>query len=89
MLWRSTFVLLLAQLITAGPLSRRWDDLAEKHSWVETPNGWELHSEAPSTYIFDLRIGLKESKMEQLIETLMETSDPTHARWLPLVIFST
>ncbi len=84
MLWRSTFVLLLAHLVAASPLARRWDDIAEKHSWVEIPNGWELHSEAPSTYTFELRIGLKESKMEQLIETLMETSDPAHTRWICL-----
>lgn len=88
MLLRSTFVLLFAQLITASPLAQRWNDLAEKHSWVEIPNGWELHSEAPSTYTFDLRIGLKESKMEQLIENLMETSDPTHTRSVHLAILS-
>jgi tripeptidyl-peptidase-1 len=86
MLWRPTFVLLLAHLATATPLARRWDDFAEKHSWVEIPKGWELHSEAPKDYTFDLRIGLKQSGMEELIEHLMEISDPAHARYVKIVL---
>lgn len=81
MLWRSAFILLLTHLATSTPLSRRWTDFAEKHSWVEIPQGWELHSEAPSDYSFDLRIGLKQSKMDELIANLMEISDPTHTRY--------
>jgi tripeptidyl-peptidase-1 len=85
MLWRSTFVLLLAHLVTATPLSRRWNDFAEKHSWVEVPKGWELYSEAPSSYTFDLRIGLKQSRIDELIENLMEISDPNHAQYVDFV----
>ncbi|KAF9448952.1 subtilisin-like protein [Macrolepiota fuliginosa MF-IS2] len=81
MLWRPVFVFLLAQLVSATPLARRWNDFAEKHAWVEIPDGWEVHSEAPSDYTFDLRIGLKQSKMDELIENLMEISDPAHARY--------
>lgn len=81
MLWRSGFVLLLAHLVTATPLARRWNDFTEKHSWVQIPKGWELYSEAPSDYTFDLRIGLKQNGMEELIENLMEISDPGHARY--------
>lgn len=81
MFWRPAFVLLLAQLVTASPLARRWDDFAEKHAWVEVPRGWEMVSEAPSDHTFDLRIGVKSSGMEQLIENLMQTSDPTHSRY--------
>ncbi|KXN85175.1 Tripeptidyl-peptidase SED2 [Leucoagaricus sp. SymC.cos] len=81
MLWRPTFVLLLAQLIIATPLARRWNDFAEKHSWVGVPKGWELYSEAPSDYTFDLRIGLRQGGMDDLIGHLTEISDPTHARY--------
>ncbi|XP_006462127.1 hypothetical protein AGABI2DRAFT_193429 [Agaricus bisporus var. bisporus H97] len=81
MFWRPAFVLLLAQLVNASPLARRWDDFAEKHAWVEVPRGWEMVSEAPSDHTFDLRIGVKSSGMEQLIENLMQTSDPTHSRY--------
>ncbi|TFK39451.1 peptidase S8/S53 domain-containing protein [Crucibulum laeve] len=81
MLWSSALVIGLLQLCAAKPLTKRWDDLAEKHSWVEIPKGWELHSEAPSDHIFELRIGLKQDKIDDLIATLMETSDPFHERY--------
>jgi tripeptidyl-peptidase-1 len=86
MLWQPTFVLLLAHLAAATPLARRWNDFAEKHSWPETPMDWELYSEAPKDHTFDLRIGLKPSGMEKLIEHLMEISDPTHARYVKFVL---
>jgi len=82
MLWRSVSVLLFAQLMAATPLVRRWNDFMEKHSWTQTPKGWELFSEAPSDYTFDLRIGLKQNGMEKLIENLMEISDPSHVRYV-------
>ncbi|KAF9448925.1 subtilisin-like protein [Macrolepiota fuliginosa MF-IS2] len=60
MLWCSAFILLFAHIVIASPVAGRWDDFVEKHSWVEIPKGWELYSEAPSSYTFDLRIGLKQ-----------------------------
>lgn len=80
MLWSTLLVLGLSNLSLSKPLAKRWDDLAEKHSWVEIPRGWEYLSPAPADYTFDLRIGLKQDKMDELISTLMETSDPTHQR---------
>ena len=68
--------------MTATPLVRRWNDFTEKHSWIQIPKGWELFSEAPSDYTFDLRIGLKQNGMEKLIENLMEISDPSHVRYV-------
>jgi len=82
MLWHFGSVLLLAHLTTATPLVRRWNDFTEKHSWIQIPKGWELFSEAPSDYTFDLRIGLKQNGMEKLIENLMEISDPNHVRYV-------
>ncbi|KAF8903507.1 peptidase S8/S53 domain-containing protein [Gymnopilus junonius] len=81
MLWSSIILLVAAQLCASTVLSRRWNDLAEKHSWVETPRGWQVKGPAPSNHIFELRIGLKQDGMDKLIENLMEISDPTHARY--------
>lgn len=86
MLWSSTLILALTHLCVAKPLSKRWDNLAEKHSWVDIPRGWEYLSPAPADMSFDLRVGLKQDKIEDLIATLMETSDPTHERYVPLRI---
>ncbi|KAF8625030.1 hypothetical protein AX17_006944 [Amanita inopinata Kibby_2008] len=81
MLWRSALILGLLQLSSASPLQRRWNDLAEKHAWLEVPKGWAYESAAPSDHMFDLRIGLKQDKFDQLIANLMETSDPYHERY--------
>ena len=73
-------VLALAHLIFASPLQKRWDDLVEKHSWAEIPRGWNYEAEASSDHLFNLHIGLKQHKFDQLIANLMETSDPFHDR---------
>jgi tripeptidyl-peptidase-1 len=72
----------LAQFALATPLLRRWDDITEKHAWVEIPRGWEYEAPAPKDYKFNLRIGLKQDKIDALIANLMETSDPSHARYV-------
>ena len=76
MLWRSVLVLGVVRLVFGW----RWDDFAEKHSWVEIPKGWTFESAAPSDYLLDLRIGLKQDKFDQLLANLAETSDPFHER---------
>ncbi|TFK63265.1 subtilisin-like protein [Pluteus cervinus] len=81
MRWSSLLVLALAHFSVSTPLRKRWDDLTEKHSWAEVPRGWEFVSSAPPNYTFDLRIGLKQSGMDKLIASLMETSDPNHYRY--------
>ncbi|KAJ7508833.1 peptidase S8/S53 domain-containing protein, partial [Mycena galericulata] len=82
MLWLSAFVFGLAHLSAAKPLaSKRWDDVAVKHAWVETPRGWEFLSAAPADHLLDMRIGLKQNKIEELISSLFEVSDPTHEKY--------
>jgi tripeptidyl-peptidase-1 len=81
MLWSPLVLLGIAHLCASKALSRRWDDVAEKHSWVDVPRGWQLKSSAPSNLLFDLRIGLKQNGMDSLIGNLMEISDPTHHRY--------
>ena len=87
MWWSSAVVLGLLHsfptFVNSKPLksiSRRWDDLVEKHSWVDAPQGWSFETFAPQDYSFDLRIGLKPTGMDQLIDDLMEISDPSHDR---------
>ncbi|KAG6845024.1 hypothetical protein H0H87_001545 [Tephrocybe sp. NHM501043] len=81
MIWSAGILLIIAQLGGATPLTRRWDDVAVKHSWVELPHGWEVHSSAPADYKFDMRVALKQDKIDALIANLWETSDPTHERY--------
>jgi tripeptidyl-peptidase-1 len=86
MIWSSAVLLfaLVHLLCVAKPLSRRWNDLAEKHAWVDIPRGWEYESPAPADFPFEMRIALKQHKIEELIASLMETSDPNHRRYVDL-----
>lgn len=81
---RSLFVVCALAVIPfcfSKPVSlRRWDDLQVKHAWVEVPRGWELHGPAPANYRFDLRIGLKQARFDELVTALYEVSDPTHEK---------
>lgn len=81
MLWSSTVVLSFLHLCLSKPLVRCWDDLVEKHSWADIPKGWDFDSPAPANYVFDLRIGVKQAGIEDLIANLMEISDPGHGRY--------
>ena len=80
MLWTSFLLLGLVQLCTSEVLTKRWNDVTEKHSWVETPRGWRLKGPAPLNHIFQLKIGLKQHGFEDLVANLMEISDPAHSR---------
>ena len=81
MLWLSVSVLGFAHLVVSASLSsKRWEALDVKHAWAEVPRGWELHSPAPADYTFDLRIGLKQNKFDDLVTALYEISDPAHNR---------
>ncbi|KAJ6616964.1 peptidase S8/S53 domain-containing protein [Mycena sp. CBHHK59/15] len=82
MLWLSAFVLGVVQLSVAKPLaSKRWDDVSLKHSWIEVPRGWEFHSTPAEDASLDMRIGLKQNKLEELITSLYEVSDPAHEKY--------
>lgn len=83
MIWPALLLMVLVQECAAKPLSSlgRWNDLAEKHAWAEIPRGWEYESPAPADFPLKMRIGLKQDKIDDLIASLMETSDPNHARY--------
>lgn len=55
---------------------------------VKIPKGWEYHSPAPADHSLDLRIGLKQDKIDELISSLYEVSDPSHSRYLPRISFT-
>lgn len=80
MIWSTLLFVTFAQLCISTPLSKRWNDLSLKHSWSEVPHGWEHYGPAPPKYTMDLRIGLKQGKLDELISSLYEVSDPTHER---------
>ncbi|KAI0675673.1 peptidase S8/S53 domain-containing protein [Trametes maxima] len=82
MLWSSAILLGLVELAVANPLAtKRWDDFEVKHAWNEVPRGWELHGPAPDDYTFDMRIGLKQDRFDELVTALYEVSDPAHERY--------
>ena len=86
MLCFSLLVLGLVQLGTSITLLKRWDNFALKHAWPEIPNGWELTAPAPSNYVLELRIGLKQDRIDELIDNLMEISDPTNPRYISCLL---
>ena len=88
MLWSSLLVLGLVQLGTSKPLLKRWDNLALKHAWSEIPHGWEHKAPAPSNSVLELRIGLKQNGIDDLIDNLMEISDPTNIRYIVCLLFA-
>jgi tripeptidyl-peptidase-1 len=81
MIWSTVLIAVFAQLCISKPLSKRWNDFSLKHSWNEVPRGWQHHGPAPPEYTMDLRIGLRQDKLDELISSLYEVSDPAHARY--------
>ncbi|KIM88198.1 hypothetical protein PILCRDRAFT_62783 [Piloderma croceum F 1598] len=81
MIWSAVVVFALVQRCVSKPLAKRWDDFAVKHSWTEIPRGWELHGPAPADHSMDMRIGLKQDRLDELISTLYKVSDPAHERY--------
>jgi len=80
MLFPTVLALGIAQLAVSAKLLKRWDNFAEKHSWVDIPRGWSYKSAAPANYVFNLKIALKQHRFDELIDNLMQISDPTHIR---------
>lgn len=54
---------------------------AVKHAWSQVPGEWEPHSVPAADHPITLKIGLKQSKMDALISTLYEVSDPFHPKY--------
>ncbi|KAF8523792.1 subtilisin-like protein [Hysterangium stoloniferum] len=67
-------------MVRTSPLSDR-EAFQVKHSWAAVPNGWEVHGDAPESHMINLRIGLKEGNIDDVIRHLYEVSDPAHPRY--------
>lgn len=82
-IWSSALFFSLLHICIANPLNKdfkRWNDLETKHSWAETPRNWELIGPAPTDHNLQMRVGLKQDRMDELISHLYQVSDPSHDR---------
>ena len=61
---------------------QRWGKMKIKHAWRDIPRGWELYGEARSDHILNLHIGLAQNRLDELVTSLYEVSDPTHERYV-------
>jgi len=69
--------LLSLALLVSGAPSAVWSDFTVRHALAEVPRGWEIHSRAPADHIINLSIALTQGRVDDLIRTLYEVSDPT------------
>ena len=75
----STFGLSLFLFVHAAPA--HLSEPAVKHSWQQIPEGWEVHSAPSGDHPITLKIGLKQSRIDELIDTLYQVSDPFHEKY--------
>ncbi|CAE6421473.1 unnamed protein product [Rhizoctonia solani] len=71
-------VLALAALAAGSPVSQ---DFTTRHTLREVPSGWTAVARAPAEHNIDLRVGLKQARMTDLLAVLGEVSDPANARY--------
>ncbi|KAF9014524.1 subtilisin-like protein [Hymenopellis radicata] len=82
MLWSQLLALCaVAQLSLASPLAKRYTPLRRRHSWNAPPRGWEFHSVPAAGEVIELRIGLRQGRVDELISSLYEVSEPGHHRY--------
>jgi hypothetical protein len=82
------FLSLLHTCIAKSLNTKRWEDFKPKHAWADVPKNWELVGPAPSDHELLLRIGLKQDRLDELISSLYEVSDPDHHRSVSFFTFS-
>ena len=76
-------LLLPLALALSTPLERRWTNVQTKHAWEDVPNGWVVHEvDAPKDHMLKMKIGLKQDRFDELVEELLEVSDPSHERYV-------
>ncbi|KAG9095537.1 hypothetical protein FRC06_009699 [Ceratobasidium sp. 370] len=61
--------LALALLSSASPLGT---EFTTRHALREVPTGWTAVARAPAEHLIDMRIGLKQARMAELLSTLAE-----------------
>lgn len=75
----STFGVSLFLLVHAAPA--HLSEPTVKHSWQQIPTDWEVHSAPAGDHPITLKIGLKQSRIDELIDNLYQVSDPFHERY--------
>ncbi|CAE6473904.1 unnamed protein product [Rhizoctonia solani] len=71
-------VLALAALVATSPISQ---DFTTRHALREIPSGWTRVARAPAGHNIDLRVGLKQARMSDLLAILKEVSDPANTQY--------
>ncbi|QRW10121.1 tripeptidyl-peptidase I [Ceratobasidium sp. AG-Ba] len=56
-------------------------EFTTRHELREVPTGWTPIARAPAEHLIDMKIGLKQARMTELLATLHEISDPANARY--------
>ncbi|KAI5119526.1 hypothetical protein M0805_002548 [Coniferiporia weirii] len=56
-------------------------DPVVKHAWAQVPDDWEVHSLPSADHPITLKIGLKQNRIDELISTLYEVSNPLHPKY--------
>lgn len=75
---------LLALAIASGTLALQRQGVDYNYKVKERtapPRGWQKISSAPADHIIHLRIGLPQSRFDELERHLYEISDPFHSRY--------
>ncbi|TDL27656.1 subtilisin-like protein [Rickenella mellea] len=75
------FSLLLNIIHSVFAIPAHLSEPAVKHEWPDIPVGWERHSVPSADHLIDLKIGLKQHRIDELIDTLYEVSDPFHSKY--------
>ncbi|CCO36171.1 tripeptidyl-peptidase I [Rhizoctonia solani AG-1 IB] len=71
-------VIAFATLVAASPVSQ---DLTTRHALREVPSGWTKIARAPAEHKIDLRVGLKQARMGELLNVLSKVSDPANSEY--------
>ena len=76
----SSLSLISAYVLASSINSAKFTSLNKRHAWPEVPRGWELAGVPDSNAVLDLRIGVKQHRFEELIDSLYEVSQPGQHR---------
>lgn len=81
--WLQLLIFVPLACALSTPLEMRWDNFQTKHAWQEVPKGWVVHDvDAPKDHLLKMRIGLKQSGFDSLVNELYQVSDPGHTRYV-------
>lgn len=76
---QASILLALACEALANPLNaRKVYTVKDNHN---VPRGWRKAGRAPESHMLNLKIGLKQSRFDELHKSLYEVSDPAHAQY--------